>query len=330
MVLEERIPVESEAEAREIVRYLKKEGIPARILTKPQLTVALILAGRYEDLKSFLTACQEKHQLRGVGSNDSDEYPGDFDPSVWKKTLEALDAEQIAVTQSLKEHHPGDIIGTTVFQTIFLKTQPENECSSEEFARELATVRTLISNHLCEITQQGFVLTNVAEPEDVTLYIPYEYPFPPEEEVSERYHITCIRHFRGEMRHVVQTGHEILFLEDIEAFIMFLSDNGVDPQSLLKITEGCMSRLRITQELISQLFDAGESSLEDLRLLFVDEIAAQEGQGHVQDRFGLSPEYVDNLVADMRKLGLVKGKDTRLRPSDPSAVGSAGKRKKNR
>ncbi len=330
MVLEERIPVESEAEAREIVRYLKKEGIPARILKEPQLNVALILAGRYEDLKLFLTACQEKHQQRGVGSEDSDEYPVDFDPAVWKKTLEVLDAEQLAVSQILQEHSPGDIIGTTVFQTVFLKTKPEHEFTPEEFARDLATVRTLISNHLCEITQQGFVLTNAAEPGDVTLYIPYEYPFPPEEEVSERYRITCIRHFRGEMRYVVQTGPEIIFLDDIEAFIMFISENGVDPQSLMRITERCMSRLRITQELISQLFDAGESSLEDLRLLFVDEIATQDGQGHVQDRFGLSPEYVDRLVADMKKLGLVKGKDSRLRPSDPSEAANSAKRKKNR
>jgi hypothetical protein len=327
MVLEERIPVESEDVAKEIVRYLKKEGIPARITTEPRMTVALILAGRYEDLKAFLTVCQEKHQEHGAGGEDTDVYPKEFDSSVWKNTLEALHIEQHAVSQILDEHKPGDIIGTHIFQSVFLKTKPENDCTPEKFARELATVRTLISNHLCEITQQGFVLTTVPGPGSVTLYIPFDYPFPPEEEVCDRYHVTCIRHFRGEMDHVVLIGPEILLLEDIEAFIMFLSENGVDPRSLLSITERCMSRLRITQELIDQLFDAGESSLEDLRLLFVDEIATQDGQGHVQDRFGLSPEYVDSLLKDMRKLDLVKGKDSRIKPGKPSKIKSSTKRK---
>ncbi|MDD1727867.1 MAG: hypothetical protein LUQ50_02210, partial [Methanospirillum sp.] len=129
---------------------------------------------------------------------------------------------------------------------------------------------------------------------------------------------------------VVQTGPEILFLDDVEAFIMFLSDNGVDPRSLLSLTERCMSRLRITQELISQLFEAEQSSLDDLRLLFADEIATKDGQGHVQDRFGLSPVYVDGLVADLRKLGMVKGKDTKLRPGDPSGNNKKSGRNKGK
>lgn len=326
MVLEERIPAESENVAKKIVRYLKNEGIPARITTEPRMTVALILAGRYEDLKAFLTVCEEKHLERGAGGEDADEYPKEFDSSVWKNTREALDIEHHAVTHILDEHRPGDIIGSHIFQSVFLKTRSEKDSTREEFARELATVRTLISNHLCEITQQGFVLTTVPEPDSVTLYIPFDYPFPPEEEVCDRYHVTCIRHFRGEMDHVVLIGPEILLLEDIEAFLMFLSENGVDPRSLISIAERCMSRLRITQELIDQLFDAKESSLDDLRLLFVDEIAAQDGQGHVQDRFGLSPEYVDSLVKDMKKLGLIKGKDSRIRPGNPSKIKPSLKR----
>ncbi|WP_409199185.1 hypothetical protein [Methanospirillum lacunae] len=312
--------MESEDVAKEIVRYLKKEGIPARITTEPRMTVALILAGRHEDLKAFLTACQEKHQEHGTGGEDTDRYPKEFDSSVWNNTLEDLHIEQHAVSQILDEHKPGDIIGSHIFQSVFLKTKSENDCTPEEFARELATVRTLISNRLCEITQQGFVLISVPDPGSVTLYIPFDYPFPPEKEVCDRYHITCIRHFRGEMDHVVLIGPEILLLEDIEAFVMFLSENGVTPRSLISITERCMSRLRITQELIDQLFDAGESSLEDLRLHFVDEIATQDGQGYVQDRFGLSPEYVDSLVKDMRKLGLIKGKDSRIRPGNPFKI----------
>lgn len=327
MVLEERIPADSEGVAKEIVRYLKKEGIPARITTEPRMTVALILAGRYEDLKTFLTVCEEKHLKRGAGGEDVDEYPKEFDSSVWKNTFEALHIEQQAVSKILNEHNPGDIIGSHIFQSVFLKTKSENDCIPEEFARELATVRTLISNHLCEITQQGFVLTKVPEPSSVTLYIPFNYPFPPEEEVCDRYHVTCIRHFRGEMDHVVLIGPEILLLEDIETFVMFLSENGVDPRSLINITERCMSRLRITQELINQLFEAKESSLEDLRLLFVDEIATQDGQGHVQDRFGLSPEYVDSLVKDMKKLGLIKGKDSRIRPGNPLKLKPSSRRK---
>lgn len=329
MVLEERIPAHSESAAKEIVRYLKRENVPARIIIEPRTSVALILSGKYDALFSFLTACQEKH-LRDQTGETYNEEPGEYNPAVWKSALDTLEAERRSISRIMEENNPGDLIAKTVHQVIFLKNLPESEYSSEEFAQELATVRTLISNTLCEITPEGFVLTKTVDPVDITLYIPYDYPFPPEQDVGDQYNITCIRHFRGEVGYVVQTGPEILFLDDIEAFVMFLSDNGVDSRSLMKITERCMSRLRITQEVINQVFDAGDTSLEDLRILFVDEIAATEGQGYVQDRFGLSPDYIDTLVADLRKLGMIKGRDDRLRPGNPSVNHTGKKGKKER
>jgi len=116
MVLEERISVESDAAAIEVVRYLKKEGTPAHILSEPRMTVALILAGRYEVLQSFLLTCQEKHEMSGSGNGGSDECSVDFDPKVWKNSLKNLDAERLAVCTIFKECPPGDIIGSRVYQ----------------------------------------------------------------------------------------------------------------------------------------------------------------------------------------------------------------------
>ncbi len=63
MVLEERIAVSSEDAAKEIVRYLKKENIPARIFTEPRMNVALILAGQHEDLAIKVQARWPMEQL---------------------------------------------------------------------------------------------------------------------------------------------------------------------------------------------------------------------------------------------------------------------------
>jgi hypothetical protein len=116
MVLEERISVESEAAAIEVVRYLKKEGIIAHILSEPRMTVALILAGRYEDLQSFLLTCQEKYENCEPGGGESDECPVDFDPLVWKNSLKILDTERVAMCTIFTEHQSGDIIGSHVYQ----------------------------------------------------------------------------------------------------------------------------------------------------------------------------------------------------------------------
>lgn len=329
MVLEERITVSSEEVAKDIVRYLKKENISARILTQPRMTVALILAGHYADLHSFLSECQERHQGTNYDSG-SEDSPPDYNPAAWKTALLTLNAERDSVARIMQEHTPGDVIAASVYQVVFLKTDPDIPLSPELFGQELATVRTLISNKLCEITQEGFVLIKLSDPDKVLLYVPYEFPFPPEQDVCDRFQITCIRHFRGEIEYVVHIGPDILFLEDIEAFVMFLSSLGIVDRSLLTITERCMTRLRISQEVISQLFEAGEASREDLRILFVDEIATQDGQGHVQDRFGLSPAFVDELIADLRRLNMIKGKDSRLRPGNPAGLHQRNKGSTNR
>lgn len=310
MILDERIPADNENIAREIVQYLKKEGVSSRITTEPRLSVALILSGKYENLGNFIRNRMENDHLEEeAGEGD----PGG-DEEFWNNCLATLEGERSSIIQILDEQKAGDIIGKTVHRVIFLKEQSDEGYDPEEFTRELATIRTLMSNKVCEITSQGFVLTKSVHPDDITLYVAYDSPFPPEQEICDQFGITCIRHFRGDVKYIVHTGPEIIFIEDFEAFMSALAGAGVEIQSMMVLAQRYMAKLRITQEVISQIFEAESISLDDLRILFVDEIASEEGEGHLQDRFGLSPEYIDALVSDLRKLNLIKGKDSRLRP----------------
>lgn len=322
MILEERIPADNEGAAREIIQFLKKEGISARIVTEPRLSVALILSGQYKNLRDFIINRLENDRQE----NESEECDPGGDNAFWKNCQTILESEHASIMTILAEHKPGDLIGETVHQVIFLKEEIETGYDPEVFSRELATIRTLMSNKVCEITSEGFVLTKQVKPEDITLYVTYDSPFPPEQEICDQYSITCIRHFRGDVKHVVHTGPEIIFIENFEAFMSALAGAGVDVQSMMIIAQRFMAKLRITQEVISQTFEAESISLDDLRILFVDEIASEEGEGHLQDRFGLSPEYVDALVADLRKLNLIKGKNSKLKPVNLTEKKNAGKR----
>ena len=330
MVLEERIPVQHEAAAKDIVQYLKKSGISARIVPEPRMSFALILSGRYKDLLSYLenmrdgTLHEEGNGERIKGDDDvsvDENYRG-----IWDAALGYLDAEHRAIADVMEIHKPGDIIGEQVYRFIFLKVEDDSTCSPEDLTRELAMVRTLISNKVLEITEQGFVLTRIIHPDDITIYVPYEYPFPPDQEVCDRFHLICIRHIRGDIRYVVQTGPEIIFLDDAEAFLSYLSGVGVEMQTIMAIMERFMGKIRISQEIISQLFERGEVSRDDLRTLFIEGISSQEGEGHLQDRFGLSPEFIDGVVADMRKINLIKGKDAKLKPVHLSENNTGKKR----
>ena len=327
MVLEERIPVDNEGVAKEVVQYLKKEGVTARITTEQRMSVALILSGKYENLRNFIKNRQEKSNQ---GSEDQDHEVGGSDTNnetgILNKCLAYLEAERESIIRLLDEHKPGDLIGVNVHRIIFLKEMAEQGYDPDAFAQELATIRTLMSNKVCEISEGGFILTKPVNQEEIILYVTYDFPFPPEQDVCNEFQITCIRHFRGDIRYVVHTGPEIIHLKDFEAFLSELSKAGVDLRSMMNITRRFMSKLRITQEVINQVFNAEEISQDDLRLLFVDEIVSHEGDGPLQDRFGLSPEFIDALVSDMRKLNLIKGKDARLKPVNLSEKKSGKKR----
>ncbi len=318
MVLEERIPVQHETAAKDIIQYLKRSGISARIVNESQMSIALILSGRYEDLLLYLEDMRDRiisENRHGDEEDDGDDtFLDSNNHDVWEAALKYLNEEHCAIADVMEKYKPGDIIGKHVYQFIFLKGGAQSSCTPEELTQELGMVRTLISNKVLDITEQGFVLTRIIHPNDITVYIPYEYHIPPDQDTCDQYHIVCIRHIRGDIRYVVQTGPEIIFLDDVEAFLSYLSGMEVELPALMTLAERFMSKLRITQEIISQLFEGGEVSLDDLRLLFIEEIASQEGEGYLQDRFGLSPEFIDSLVADMRKINLIKGKDSKLKP----------------
>jgi hypothetical protein len=310
MILEERIPADNEIAAKEVVQYLKKEGISARIVTEPRLSVALILSGNYENLGNFIRNRHENDRKE----NETRECDPGGDNTFWENCHRILEEERASVVRILSGHKTGDMIGEIVHRVIFLKEQAEEGYDPEVFSRELSTIRTLMSNKVCEITAEGFVLSQEVSADEITLFVGYDSPFPPEQEVCDQFSITCIRHFRGDVTYVVQTGPEIILIEDFESFMSALAGAGVDVQSLMSLAQRFMAKLRITQEIISSVFEAESISLDELRILFVDEIAPGEGEGHLQDRFGLSPEYIDALVSDLRKLNLIKGKDSRLKP----------------
>jgi hypothetical protein len=316
MVLEERIEVPDEETAKDIVQYLKKSGISSRIITEPTLETPLILSGLYRDLVSYLEGMRDGT----IPEENDDEKDEDEEASLrnankdlWEEMLSALGIEYRALASVLEMCKPGDIIGENAYRILLQENGTGSSCTPDELACEMATIRTLSANRVLEIKEQGFVLTRTVHQDEIPLYISYAYPIPPEEDVCNRYRITCIRQIKGIIRYFVQTGPDIIFLEDPDTFLSYLSGQGVDMQVVLRITERLVAKLIIVHEFISTLSECGDISLDNLRTSFLQAIVAEEGGGHLQDRFGLSPGFVDRLVGEMRKLNLVKGKDAKMK-----------------
>jgi hypothetical protein len=183
-----------------------------------------------------------------------------------------------------------------------------------------------MSNKLCELTDNGFTLTKNVQPEEITLYINYSHPLPPDIETCEQYTIRCIRHIKGDLQFFVQTGPDIIFIEDIEDFLTYLVDKSVPLYDVMRIAERLTSKMSVIQEFLDKIFVSGEASLDYLRLLFVEDVASRDEEGFIQDRFGLTPAFIDELTSDLRKVKVIKGKDSHLKIIDPARNKSEKKR----
>jgi hypothetical protein len=317
MVLEERFPVGSENTAKDVVQYLKKEGVSARVVSEPSPSIALILSGKYSDLKQYL---KEHKDSINVSDKICEEYQHtsseDTESERWEELLSTLDSDYEQIKQIMDENNPGDFIAERIHRQIF--HHEDSKYPTEEYLQELSRVRILISNHFCEITEKGFVLTKKCDPEEVVFYLPFDISFPPSEEICETYHIICIRNIKADMQYSVLTGPDILFLDDIESFISYLSGQDVSLYEITDLAERILTKINITQEVIDWLIELGDATIDEIKIYFIEEVIARDGEGFIQTRFNISPVFIEGLIADLRKLNIIKGKDSRLRLVNPA------------
>lgn len=304
MALEEEIRFSSEGEAQECLKIFKQLNITAHLKTKVELESRIVYKAPFSALKGIIE--EEIERLRNTGEEDFEGHILAFEA-----TLQDLMHERDLLAQTFASHAPGERISTHVFDVIVRDgAMPENEEDMDAFIKEATITQILGLNDLLDIDEEGMILKQTIAPDEAVMALFGDELPPFREEALRRWKISRSLEARDTSVYTVVTGPDIIFLEDLtdlEEYFQELSEEDAD-----KFLANLQVKQVLVAEILSMIQKEGRSSKEELMSEFIHKTLPIE-ENELSIGFHLSPGYLESILNDMKKLGMIKGKDSRLK-----------------
>ena len=303
MVLEEEIYFSTQDIAREFVKMLKEQGVSSQIRQKASLDIRLMLSGTYTNLIAMLNEAIEEEGA------DEEEI------EVFSQTKQHLTSQRDIIAEAFKKYQIGDRVGSGVMDIITGDRTiegDENEETLEEIIEEIYLTRLLHLNDLLDMSESGLTLTKTIEPDQAILTIFADELPMIEDEMLGRHTITSTITAGDDEEWMVTIGSEFVFLEDLTPVEDFLEEHEIPEE------EGAVffPKIQIKHLLVSEILDlirkGGKASREDIIEEFAErDVETKEGDSLIS--LHLSKSYIDAVLDDLKKAGILKGKDQKLR-----------------
>ncbi|PWR75155.1 hypothetical protein ACKUB1_06145 [Methanospirillum stamsii] len=305
MVLEEEIWFSSEGEAQECSRIFRKMNISAHIRTKVELENMVQYKAPYSALKGIIE--EEIERIRSAEDDDVEELTESYQEMCdYLKTIHDL------MEKTFTEKSPGDHIGTTVYD-FFIKEgkMPEDEESMVAFFHEAVLIRVLELNNLIDINEEGMTLARTISPDDAQMVI-FEDEIPPlREEALQKWNIQRSLESKDILSYIVTTSPDIVFLEDLTELENFFERIEYDPENLSFFVNLQVKQVLVA-EIISMIQKTGKNTREQLIVEFIHyEFPIHDEMMGIG--LHLSQDFIGGVLDDLKKTGILKGKDSKLK-----------------
>jgi hypothetical protein len=303
MVLEEEIFFINQDIAREFVKLLKEQGISSLIRQKSQLDIRLMLSGTYSRLDTMLDEV-----ISADGACDEE-------IEIFSQTREHLVSQRDLIADAFKTYKIGDTIGSgdmdiiTGDRTI---EEDEKEEVLEKIIEEMYLIRLLHLNDLLKESEAGLVLAKTIEPNEAVLTVfADEIPMIPDEILS-KHDITATITAGDDEEWVVTAGSEIILCEDLSPIEEFMEEYDIPEEELATFFPRLEIKQLLVSEILAHIRDGGKASREEIIEEFSErDIETKEGESKIA--LHLSKSYIDAVLDDLKKTGIIKGKDQKLK-----------------
>lgn len=303
MVLEEEIYFSSQDTAKEFVKLLKGAGVSSQMRQKASLDIRLMLTGTYTNLMPMLES------LISDGENTEEEI------ELFTLTRDHLTSERDLIASSLEKYQIGEKIGSGVMDLITGDRTiegDEGEDVLEEIIEEIYLTRLLHLNDLLEMTESGLVLSKKINADECTLSIfADEIPMIPDETLA-KYQVKSTITAGDDVEWQVTVGTEFVFLEDLTEIGEFLEENEISEEEGASFFPRIQIKHMLVAEILEMIKDEGKATREEIITEFADrDIETKDDDAAVS--LHLSPFFIDSVIDDLKKAGVLKGKDQKLR-----------------
>lgn len=307
MTLEEKIIFDTREDAADFQKFLREKDCDSRINVEYEFSGEPYFEGTITDFLNLIDVLAKKDAEEG------DEV--DEDLVLMKKDIEERKEKLV---EFFAEHKAGDVLrdatpSQMLAQAERLEARNDDELkkeATEKFVSSLMILATLEDNDLLEENEEEYILKDVRPAEDMRIMYAYtDFPKVTEEELKGSNISSHIR-TSSVTQYIVTTGTAIIYL-DADEVNDYLDNVDVDDDESGKFIDGIFFKQALVGK-IHELIGSGCASEKDLQKAFETPAFPLEGTNDVIS-FDLTPEYLSAVLTDLRKLGLITGKDGKIK-----------------
>jgi len=303
MTLEEKITFYSREDAAAFQKYLREKGCPSRISVEHSFSGTPYFEGTIASILHLIELIEVREK-----DADLDELKSDL--LARRNTLEEFFASH-KPGDSLTEATPSQLLAQV--ESIDAMGEDVQKQASDKFMNALMILGTLEDNELLEVAEEKecYTLLGTKDPNELRVMYAYTDFSGVMEDDLKAAGVTSHIRTSSATEYIITAGAELLFVSDIEDLAEFLDNMDVEDDEAARFVDAVFFKQALIGQ-IHKLVSEGKQSEADLLAALDAPAFPLEGTDDVIS-FDISPEYLSGVLADLKKQGILSGKDGKIK-----------------
>jgi len=306
MTLEEKITFYSHEDAVEFQKFLREKECGSRIVVEHSFSGEPYFEGTISQFMNLIDLLAKKDEEENEVDEDLIHMKNDLIER--KETLEEF----------LEGHKEGDLLSDSTPSQMLAQLQTIDATgddaikkdAADKFVSSLMVLATLEDNGLLEEEGENYRLKEIKAADEMTVMYAYnDFPAVTQDDLAECGIASHVR-TSSTTDYVITVGTEVLFVNTDE-IADFLDHVDVDEEEAAKFVDAVFFKQAFVGK-IHELVAEGNASEEALLEALGAPSFPLEGTNDVIS-FDITADYLKAVVNDLRKLGILTGKDGKIK-----------------
>ena len=306
MTLEEKITFYSHEDAVEFQKFLREKECGSRIVVEHSFSGEPYFEGTISQFMDLIDLLAKKDEEENEVDEDLIHMKNDLIER--KETLEEF----------LEGHKEGDLLSDSTPSQMLAQLQTIDATgddaikkdAADKFVSSLMVLATLEDNGLLEEEGENYRLKEIKAADEMTVMYAYnDFPAVTQDDLAECGIASHVR-TSSTTDYVITVGTEVLFVNTDE-IADFLDHVDVDEEEAAKFVDAVFFKQAFVGK-IHELVAEGNASEEALLEALGAPSFPLEGTNDVIS-FDITADYLKAVVNDLRKLGILSGKDGKIK-----------------
>lgn len=321
MVLEETLILRGPIDIPDIARAFREVDMPARITQTINLESLTSIRGTIGAIRTLFTEEIAKLEgLAGETDTEDDEDIGLRDSYV--HYLGVVERVSEAATEFMERHQPGDVITDSEIKdwmTPPTVSPVERDSGAALSSDSVVTaldkfilLNALGDNDIIDVDDEFVTLREHVAPENIVLILPADAAGNVSPNVLHEYGIMLEVVITTMPEHRLEFGPEVVFSASLSEIDALAADLELDEDEYLSFREA-LSLKQVVASRTMEVFEDGVVLTQAEVAEILEDSALADDDENWSITLNLSPEFINEVLKDLRKIGLLRKKGSGFR-----------------